>query len=88
VHLRLSCPPQIRGIKTNIPFLENVLRHPEFLAGEAKTSFIEKNAQELFNFEGHGSLRSSKLLVGVKWGEGSTCGGNTCVCAWLATCNA
>lgn len=25
---------QIRGVKTNIPFLENVLRHPEFLAGE------------------------------------------------------
>lgn len=53
---------QIRGIKTNIPFLENVLRHPEFLAGEAKTSFIEKNSAQLFNFEGHGSLRSSKLL--------------------------
>jgi len=53
---------QIRGIKTNIPFLENVLRHPEFLAGDAKTSFIEKHARELFNFEGHGSLRSSKLL--------------------------
>lgn len=32
---------KIRGIKTNLPFLENVLRHPEFLAGDAKTSFIE-----------------------------------------------
>jgi len=54
---------QIRGIKTNISFLENVLRHPEFLEGECKTSFIEKNARDLFNFEGHGSLRSSKLLM-------------------------
>lgn len=54
---------QIRGVKTNIPFLENVLRHPEFLAGDAKTSFIEKNGKDLFNFEGHGSLRSSKLLM-------------------------
>eukprot|EP00798_Chlamydomonas_sp_ICE-L_P008825 gene8825-67_t len=53
---------QIRGIKTNIPFLENVLRHPEFLSGDAKTSFIEKNAAALFNFEGHGALRASQLL--------------------------
>ncbi|MEW5308009.1 MAG: hypothetical protein WDW36_010371, partial [Sanguina aurantia] len=54
---------QIRGIKTNIAFLENVVRHPEFLAGDATTYFIEKNARDLFNFEGHGSLRSSKLLT-------------------------
>lgn len=40
--------PQVRGIKTNIIFLENVLRHPEFLAGESTTSFIEKNAKDLF----------------------------------------
>ncbi|PRW20525.1 pyruvate carboxylase isoform A [Chlorella sorokiniana] len=37
----------IRGIKTNILFLENVLRHPEFLSGEATTSFIDRNP-ELF----------------------------------------
>lgn len=48
---------QIRGIKTNIPFLENVLRHPTFLAGDATTAFIEQHSRELFNFEGHGSLR-------------------------------
>lgn len=54
---------QIRGIKTNLPFLENVLRHPEFLSGEATTFFIEKNSRDLFNFERHGSLRSSKLLT-------------------------
>ena len=142
----------IRGIKTNITFLENVMRHPEFLAvsgarggcrnrgscggegmwggprgggasgamgscgrrgkgrgggrardrvaggtvgagfimlvsspglsmlsyqawllpdavtallaqGEATTFFIEKNARDLFVFESHGSLRSSKLLM-------------------------
>ncbi|KAG2437519.1 hypothetical protein HYH02_011162 [Chlamydomonas schloesseri] len=54
---------QIRGIKTNIPFLENVMRHPDFLSGEATTFFIEQHQRELFNFERHGSLRSSKLLT-------------------------
>ncbi len=38
----------MRGIKTNLLFLENVLRHPEFLAGDATTKFIEKHADELF----------------------------------------
>ena len=38
----------MRGVKTNTPFLENVLRHPEFLAGAPTTSFIERNAKELF----------------------------------------
>ena len=32
----------IRGVKTNILFLENVLRHPEFLSGKATTSFIDR----------------------------------------------
>ncbi len=32
----------IRGVKTNILFLENVLRHPEFLSGQATTSFIDR----------------------------------------------
>lgn len=32
-------------------------------SGDATTFFIEKNARDLFNFEGHGSLRSSKLLT-------------------------
>ena len=34
----------IRGVKTNILFLENVLRHPEFLSGQATTSFIDRYA--------------------------------------------
>lgn len=51
----------VRGIKTNIVFLENVLRHPEFLEGRATTSFIERNP-ELFNFLTQGPAQSSKLL--------------------------
>eukprot|EP00050_Salpingoeca_kvevrii_P006209 m.288038 g.288038 ORF g.288038 m.288038 type:complete len:1180 (-) comp11885_c0_seq1:18-3557(-) len=35
---------RIRGVKTNIPFLLNVLRHEEFLTGTATTDFISKYA--------------------------------------------
>ena len=40
---------RIRGIKTNIPFLENVAKHEKFLKGEYDTSFID-STPELFNF--------------------------------------
>ncbi|MCU7833739.1 MAG: pyruvate carboxylase [gamma proteobacterium symbiont of Taylorina sp.] len=38
----------IRGVKTNIAFLRNVLEHPVFAAGEARVTFLE-NHPELFN---------------------------------------
>lgn len=40
---------RIRGIKTNIPFLENVVKHKNFLTGEYDTSFID-STPELFDF--------------------------------------
>ncbi|THE10103.1 pyruvate carboxylase [Enterococcus hirae] len=40
---------RIRGIKTNIPFMLNVILHPEFQSGLAKTTFID-NTSELFIF--------------------------------------
>ena len=40
---------RIRGIKTNIPFLENVVKHEKFLIGEYDTSFIDETP-ELFLF--------------------------------------
>ena len=40
---------RIRGIKTNIPFLENVIGHKQFLKGEYDTSFID-TTPELFVF--------------------------------------
>lgn len=52
----------IRGVKTNILFLENVLRHPEFLSGTATTSFIERNPS-LFQLTSGSALQSSKLLT-------------------------
>ena len=38
---------RIRGVKTNIPFLENVLQHPTFQEGKAAVDFID-NHPELF----------------------------------------
>ncbi|MDM5223889.1 pyruvate carboxylase [Peribacillus sp. NJ11] len=40
---------RIRGIKTNIPFLENVVKHENFINGEYDTSFID-STPELFSF--------------------------------------
>ncbi len=39
---------RIRGVKTNIPFLENVLQHPTFQEGRAAVDFID-NHPELFS---------------------------------------
>lgn len=40
---------RIRGVKTNIPFLENVLQHTTFQNGLATVDFIDNHA-ELFHF--------------------------------------
>lgn len=40
---------RIRGVETNIPFMRNVIRHPEFQSGLAKTTFID-TTPELFEF--------------------------------------
>ncbi|MFC2175838.1 pyruvate carboxylase [Bacteroidota bacterium] len=40
---------RIRGVKTNIRFVENIINHPVFKNGEATVSFI-KDHPELFNF--------------------------------------
>src|ERR1700719_3432263 len=51
---------RIRGVKTNIPFLENVVNHPRFRAGEVTTSFLD-DSPELFHFPSRGD-RATKLL--------------------------
>ena len=38
---------RVRGVKTNIGFLENVVTHPVFLKGNCDTSFIEKHPELL-----------------------------------------
>ena len=51
---------RIRGVKTNIPFLENVIADPVFRAGDATTRFIDTNPQ-LFTFASKKD-RATKLL--------------------------
>jgi len=51
---------RIRGVKTNIPFLERVVSHPAFLEGRVDTGFIENHA-ELFDFRPRRD-RGTKLL--------------------------
>jgi pyruvate carboxylase len=51
---------RIRGVKTNIPFLENVILHDAFRTGDATTTFIDKTP-ELFNFRPRRD-RATKIL--------------------------
>jgi pyruvate carboxylase len=51
---------RIRGVKTNIPFLENVVNHPRFQGGEVTTAFLDQSP-ELFKFSGRAD-RATKLL--------------------------
>ena len=51
---------RIRGVKTNIPFVENVVNHPNFRKGEVTTGFLEQHP-ELFRFPRRGD-RATKLL--------------------------
>ena len=54
---------RIRGVATNLAFLENVVEHPVFLAGEVTTRFID-DTKELFAFEKRQD-RATRLLTYV-----------------------
>jgi pyruvate carboxylase len=51
---------RIRGVKTNIPFLENVIANPTFRSGQATTTLID-TTPELFRFKPRRD-RATKLL--------------------------
>ena len=51
---------RIRGVSTNIAFVENLLKHPTFVGGEYTTKFID-STPELFRFEQRAD-RGSKIL--------------------------
>jgi pyruvate carboxylase len=51
---------RIRGVKTNIPFLENVIHNETFRAGQATTTLID-TSPELLKFKGRRD-RATKLL--------------------------
>jgi len=52
---------RIRGVKTNIPFLENVVEHPDFRAGQVTTRFIE-TTPALFRFKARQD-RATRMLT-------------------------
>jgi pyruvate carboxylase len=52
---------RVRGVKTNIPFLENVVNHPDFQAGRVTTGWLEQTP-ELFQFVQRKD-RATKLLT-------------------------
>jgi pyruvate carboxylase len=51
---------RVRGVKTNIPFLLNLVNHPEFVAGEFTTRSLDEK-RELFEFQTRRD-RATKLL--------------------------
>ena len=52
---------RVRGIKTNIPFLENVINHPDFQEGRVTTRWLE-DTPALFQFAPRRD-RATKLLT-------------------------
>ena len=58
--LRVLSEFRIRGVKTNIPFVENVLAHADFQSGQATTTLID-TTPELFAFKPRRD-RATKLL--------------------------
>jgi pyruvate carboxylase len=52
---------RVRGVKTNIPFLLNLVTHPAFLAGGCTTRFIDETP-ELFRLP-HRQDRATRLLA-------------------------
>jgi pyruvate carboxylase len=51
---------RVRGVKTNIPFVSNILHHPKFQAGQCHTKFID-DTPELFEIEESGD-RATRVL--------------------------
>jgi pyruvate carboxylase len=51
---------RIRGVKTNIAFLDNLILHPTFIAGAATTEFVD-STPELFQFRAPRD-RATKIL--------------------------
>ena len=67
---------RVRGVKTNIPFLLKLLKHPQFVAGDCTTRFIDENpeltkiaprqnrAQKLLSFIGDVIVNGNPLVAG------------------------
>ncbi len=58
--MRAISEEHVRGVKTNIPFVTNILTHPTFQAGACHTKFIDETP-ELFDID-TGRDRATKVL--------------------------
>src|SRR5260370_678311 len=58
---------RIRGVKVNIPFLLNVVTHPDFLAGPVTTHFID-DSPELFQLARRYATEHAGLFSLEMWG--------------------
>lgn len=54
---------RIRGVATNIPFVENIINHPKFLAGEVDTTFVSRT-KSLFEFP-HRRNRANRITRAI-----------------------
>jgi pyruvate carboxylase len=73
---------RIRGVKTNIPFLENVVNHPTFRSGQTTTAFLDDTpelfrfarrrdrATRLLNYLGDVIINGNPEVAGKVWPEG------------------
>ena len=80
---RALCECRIEGVATNVPFLQNLLRHPAVAANEVHTRFVEDHRAELLELDetdhrrlffqsetvGTGSPSQSPGLAGAKVDE-------------------
>jgi pyruvate carboxylase len=72
---------RVRGVKTNIPFLENVVNHATFQSGQTTTTFLDETpelfrfarrrdrATRLLNYLGDVIVNGNPEVAGKKWPE-------------------
>ncbi|HZZ93305.1 MAG TPA: acetyl/propionyl/methylcrotonyl-CoA carboxylase subunit alpha [Usitatibacter sp.] len=66
----------ILGVKTNLAFLERVVRHPAFLRGDTDTAFIERHRGDLLGASGSVPLEalvaaSARILLDERAAQGA-----------------
>ena len=86
---------RIRGVKTNILFLENVVNHGTFQSGKTTTTFLDETpelfrfsrrrdrATRLLNYLGDVIINGNPEVAGKKWPEGYGSAGHTATCGAL-----
>ena len=72
---------RVRGVKTNIPFLENVVNNPQFQAGDVTTAFLDEHlellrftprrdrATKLLSYLGEVIVNGNPEVAGKRWPE-------------------